>query len=252
VSDVTRGDVCAVACADVWREDGEIVVSPMGTVPSIGARLARATFAPDLMLSDGEATLVAGTWPVGSAPTGPAEAWLPFRSVFDLAWGGKRHVMMGSSQIDRFGNANLSAIGDFERPTRQLLGVRGAPGNTVNHATSYWIPKHTTRTFVQRVDMVSGVGYDSAAKAGPVACRFLDLRRVVTNLAVLDFGGPEHAMRLLSVHPGASVDDVVANTGFDLVIEGSAPTTRTPTTGELRLIREDIDPRGFRDKEVRV
>lgn len=253
VSQATRGDVCAVACAEVWRDDGEIVVSPMGTTPSVGARLARATFAPDLVFSDGEAMLIAGTWPVGSAPDGrTVEGWLPFRSVFDLAWRGNRHVMMGPSQLDRFGNANISAIGDFARPTRQLLGVRGAPGNTVSHPTSYWVPKHTTRTFVAKVDMISGVGYDSAAKAGPAASRFLDLRRVITNLAVLDFGGPEHAMRLVSVHPGVSVDDVVANTGFDLVIDGDVPQTRRPTDAELTLLREQIDPRGLRDKEVRA
>lgn len=252
MSEITRGDVCAIACAEVWRHDGELVVSPMGTTPSIGARLARATFAPDLLFSDGEATLMAGTWAVGSEPPGPAEGWLPFRSVFDLAWGGKRHVMMGPSQLDRFGNANISAIGDFARPTRQLLGVRGAPGNTVSHPTSYWVPRHTTRCFVPRVDMISGVGYDSAVKAGPAASRFLDLRRVITNLAVLDFGGPDHAMRLVSVHPGVTVDDVVANTGFELAIDSEVPHTREPTAEELRLLREDIDPKGLRDKEVRA
>jgi acyl CoA:acetate/3-ketoacid CoA transferase beta subunit len=252
MSTVSRGDVCAVACAEVWRNDGELVVSPMGTTPSVGAQLARATFAPDLLFSDGEATLVAGTWAVGSPPPGPAEGWLPFRSVFDLAWGGRRHVMMGPSQLDRFGNANISAIGDFARPTRQLLGVRGAPGNTVHHPTSYWVPRHTTRCFVPRVDMVSGVGYDSAAKAGPAASRFLDLRRVITNLSVLDFGGPDHAMRLVSVHPGVSIDDVVANTGFELAIDAEVPQTREPTAEELQLLNEVIDPEGLRNKEVRA
>ena len=246
----TRAEVCVTACADVWRTDGEIVASPMGLIPTIGARLARATFAPDLLLSDGEATFVAGTWPV-DGPAGPAEGWIPYRAVFDLAWSGKRHVMMGPSQIDRYGNANISAIGDFARPTRQLLGVRGAPGNTVNHPTSYWVPQHRTRTFVPRVDMVSGVGYDSAAEAGPAASRYLDLRRVVTNLAVLDFQGPGHAMRLVSVHPGATVAQVAEATGFELVIDGDVPQTRVPTPAELRLIREVIDPRGARLKEVR-
>jgi acyl CoA:acetate/3-ketoacid CoA transferase beta subunit len=250
LSEVTRGDICAVACAEVWRHDGEVVVSPMATTPSIGARLARATFAPDLLLSDGEALLVDGVWAVGSPASGAVEGWLPFRTVFDLAWGGRRHVMMSAAQIDRFGNTNISAIGDFARPARQLLGVRGAPGNTVHHPTSYWMPRHTTRSFVRRVDMVSGVGYDSAAKAGPAASRFLDLRRVVTNLAVLDFGGPDHAMRLLSVHPGVTVDEVVANTGFELVIDGQVAVTRAPSDQELRLLREVIDPRGLRDKEV--
>lgn len=251
LTEATRGDVCAVACADVWRHDGEIVVSPMGTTPSVGARLARATFAPDILFSDGEAYLMAGVWAVGSPAPGPVEGWLPFRSVFDLAWGGRRHVMMAPAQLDRFGNANISAIGDFARPTRQLLGVRGAPGNTVSHPTSYWVPRHSTRTFVPKVDMISGVGYDSAAAAGPAASRYLELRQVITNLAVLDFGGPDHAMRLVSVHPGVAVDDVVANTGFELVIEGEVPTTRTPDAEELRLLREVVDPRGARDKEVR-
>ncbi|HVQ92950.1 MAG TPA: CoA-transferase [Mycobacteriales bacterium] len=250
MSDPTRAEVCVVACAEAWRGDGEIVASPMGTIPTIGARLARATFEPDLVLSDGEALYVAGTWPVGEPAPGPVEGWVPYRAVFDLAWGGRRHVMMGPSQIDRFGNANISVIGDFARPTRQLVGVRGAPGNTVNHPTSYWLPKHRTRSFVSRVDMVSGVGYDEAAKAGPAASRFLQLRRVVTNLAVLDFDTPDHAMRLASVHPGVTVDEVVANTGFQLAIGADVPQTRMPTAAELRLIRTVIDPHGARYREV--
>lgn len=175
---------------------------------------------------------------------------MPYRSIFDIAWGGKRHTMMSPGQIDRFGNANISAIGDFARPTRQLLGMRGAPGNTVSHSTSYWVPRHRTRTFVPRVDVVCGVGYDSAAAAGPAASRFLALRRVVTNLAVLDFGTAEHAMRLVSVHPGVSVDEVAANTGFELTIEGDILQTRMPTPDELRLIREILDPHLARYREV--
>jgi acyl CoA:acetate/3-ketoacid CoA transferase beta subunit len=247
---VTRADVCVVACADAWRGDGEILASPMGTIPSVGARLARATFEHDLLLTDGEAALVAGTWAVGTPAPGPVEGWLPYRAIFDLAWGGRRHVMMGPAQIDRFGNANISAIGHYAQPTRQLLGVRGAPGNTVSHPTSYWIPRHLSRVFVERVDMVSGVGYDSAAEAGPAATRFHHLRRVVTNLAVLDFGGRDHAMRLRSVHPGVEVAEVVANTGFDLVIDGEVPQTRTPTREELFLIRQVIDPAGLSAGEV--
>jgi acyl CoA:acetate/3-ketoacid CoA transferase beta subunit len=250
MTDATRAEVCIVACAEAWRGDGEIVASPIGVIPTIGARLARATFEPDLLLSDGEAAFVAGTWPVGEPAPGPVEGWIPYRAVFDLAWGGKRHVMMGPSQIDRFGNANISAIGDFARPTRQLLGMRGAPGNTVNHPTSYWVPRHRARSFVPRVDVISGVGYDSAAKAGPSAARFLDLRRVVTNLAVLDFGTGDHTMRLVSVHPGVTVDEVAANTGFELAIDGEVPQTRTPAPDELHLIREVLDPAMARYREV--
>ena len=239
----SRAEVCAVACAEAWRGDGEILASPFGVIPAIGARLARATFSPDLMLSDGEALLVGGTWPVGEVASGPVEGWIPYRAVFDLVWAGRRHAMMGPSQIDRFGNVNISAIGDFARPSRQLIGMRGAPGNTVCHPVSYWVPRHMARTFVPMVDVVCGVGYDRGVGS-------VDLRRVVTNLAVLDFDGPDHAMRLVSVHPGVSVHEVVANTGFDLVINGDIAQTRAPAAEELRLIRTVIDPHQARDREV--
>jgi acyl CoA:acetate/3-ketoacid CoA transferase beta subunit len=73
---------------------------------------------------------------------------------------------------------------------------------------------------------------------------------VVTNLAVLDFGGPEHAMRIRSVHPGVSADDVIAATGFPLAVPGEIPVTRLPTPGELALIRDRLDPAGRRDGEL--
>ena len=234
----TRADVCVAACADAFRGDGEIVCSPMGTIPRIGALLARATFAPDLLISDGEATLI--------TDDGAVEGWLPFRSVFDVVAAGRRHVMMGASQIDRYGNQNISAVGDWAAPKVQLLGSRGAPGNTANHATSYWVPGHSPRVFVERVDFASGVGYDRAAKAG---LSFHEIRVVVTNLAVLDFATPDRTMRLVSVHPGVSVDEVVAATGFELAV-GDVRETRTPSDDELRLILDVLDPNDTRSREV--
>ncbi|GLY24624.1 CoA-transferase [Micromonospora sp. NBRC 101691] len=248
VRGATRAEVCVVACAEAWRGDGEILASAIGLVPTIGARLARAVFEPDLLLSDGEAYLVEGTWAIG-APPPVIEGWLPFRTVFDVLWAGRRHVMMGPSQIDRYGNCNISAIGDFDRPKVQLLGVRGAPGNTVYHPTSYWVPRHSPRSFVPTVDMVSGVGYDRAREAG--VTRHHEIRRVVTNLAVLDFATPDNRMRLASVHPGVTVPEVLAATGFELVVPDDVPVTREPTAEELRLIREVIDPRDLRSAEVR-
>ena len=158
-------DICAVAIAETFRGDGEIFASGMGTLPMLGARLARATFEPDLLVSDGEAFYVAGDLPIGGTDK-TVEGWIPFRSVFDALWGGRRHVVMGASQLDAEGNQNISNIGPWERPTAQLLGVRGAPGNTVNHAVTYWVPSHTTRVFVPHVDVVSGVGYRRAAEVG--------------------------------------------------------------------------------------
>jgi len=247
---VTRVEVCAVACADAFRGDGEILVSPFGTVPSLGARLARLTFEPDLVLTDGEAALMANTPAVSGAPEEAVrEAPMPYRRVFDVVWSGRRHVMMMASQLDRYGNQNLSCIGDWARPTIQLIGVRGSPGNTANHTTSYWVPAHSPRVFVEHVDMVSGVGYDRLA-AAPAAGRFHEVRVVVTNLAVLDFATPDHRMRLRSVHPGVSVDEVVQATGFPLVVEGDVPASRSPSPDELRLLREVLDPGGAARKEL--
>jgi acyl CoA:acetate/3-ketoacid CoA transferase beta subunit len=241
---ITRAEVCAAACADLFAGDGEILVSPMGTMPAIGARLARLTSAPDLLLSDGEAFLLAETPALGSAA--PIEGWLPYRKVFDVVASGRRHVVMGANQIDRHGNQNISCLGAHDRPTRQMFGARGAPGNTINHRTSYWVARHSPRVFVEAVDFASGVGYDRAVG---VSSRFHDLHRVVTNLAVLDFSGPDHTLHLVSTHPGVSVDEVREKTGCSLDI-GEVTTTREPTDVELTLLREVIDPKSIRDKEV--
>jgi acyl CoA:acetate/3-ketoacid CoA transferase beta subunit len=239
----SRAEVCVVACAEAWRGDRDILASPMGLIPALGARLAQRTFAPGLLLSDGEAYLLA-------PGDGRIEGWLPYRTVFTMVAAGRRHVMMGAAQLDRYGNQNISCIGDWARPRAQLLGVRGAPGNTINHPVSYWVPRHSPRVFVERVDMVSGIGYDRAAGLGPRAARFHEVRTVVTNLAVLDFGTADHTMRLRSVHPGVPVSDVTAATGFPLVIPDQVPDTRRPGPGELALIREVLDPAGRRDREL--
>ncbi|GAA2643570.1 CoA-transferase subunit beta [Paractinoplanes durhamensis] len=229
---MTRADVCVVACAEAWRGDGAVLASPMGLIPKLGARLAQLTFAPSLVLSDGEATLMYDD---------EVEGWLPYRSVFAVVAAGTRHVMMGASQIDRFGNQNISCVGGWQRPTRQLLGVRGAPGNTVNHPTSYWVPRHEPRVFVEKVDMVSGVGHDRGA---------VEIRVVVTNLAVLDFATPDRSMRLRSIHPGVTVDAVLSATGFPLTVPSPVPPTREPTDAERKLIAR-LDPDGLREKEIR-
>ena len=253
MSEFTRAEACAVAIAETFRGDGEILVSPIGTLPLIGARLAKLTFEPDILLTDGVAAIVANVQPVGGAP-GPepiVESWMPYRSVFDTVWSGRRHVMMGATQIDRFGNQNIACIGAFEKPKAQLLGMRGAPGNTLNHPTSYWIPNHSTKVFVGEVDVVSGVGYDRAAALGERAARFHEIRRVVSNLGVFDFDTPDRSMRLASVHAGVEVEEVVENTGFELVIDGEIPETRAPTDRELEIIREVLDPKGIAAREVK-
>ncbi|MCA1193762.1 MULTISPECIES: CoA-transferase subunit beta [unclassified Saccharopolyspora] len=245
--DATRAEVCAAACADSWHDAGEVLASPFGLIPALGARLARLTTAPDLLLTDGEAVLLTEPPPLGrESEAATAEGWMPYRRVLDLLAGGRRRVMMGATQIDRYGNQNISRIGPWERPKVQLIGVRGAPGNSVNHVTNYWVPKHGERTFVERVDLVCGVGHDRATGA---AGRFHDVRVVVTDLAVLDFAGPDRTMRLRSVHPGVTVREVRQRTGFELDTSAVAET-RLPSAEELELIRGRLDPDGLRHREV--
>jgi len=251
VSDATIADVCVLACAEAWRGDGEVMASPFGSIPALGARVAKSTFSPDLVLTDGEAALVAGI-PAINARSDELirEAYVPYRSIFAIVWSGRRHIMMMASQVDQFGNQNIAAIGPHDHPKAQLVGVRGAPGNSVNHATSYWVPSHNAKAFVSAVDVVCGVGNDRAAAAGPGATRFHDLRRVVSNLGVFDFGGPGGAMRLVSAHPGVTIDAIVEATGFELDgVEGDVATTAVPTAEQLALI-DALDPRGARHREV--
>ena len=247
---VDRADVCVVAMAECFRGDGEILANPIGTIPMIGGRLARATFEPELAMTDGEARLIANheafDWPDGKV----VEHFNPYRQMFGWVWNGRRHVVMGGTQIDQYGNQNFAAIGDYRRPKVQLLGYRGAPGNTINDTTSYWVPNHSPNVLCARVDTVCGVGYDRAAALGPGAARFHEIRYVVTNLAVLDFETDDHRMRLRSVHPGVTVDEVLAATGFELVVPDQVPTSRLPTPEEVELIAMVIDPTGQRLAEV--
>jgi acyl CoA:acetate/3-ketoacid CoA transferase beta subunit len=256
MTDVTRAEVCAAAIADAFAAPmagrSEVMVSPMGLLPTLGARLARLTSNPDLLLTDGEARILAGVPPLGSTQE-VVEGWMPFRLVLEAVVPfGRRHVMMGASQVDREGNQNISAIGPWARPDRMLLGVRGGPGNTVNNRTSYWVPKQSTRVFVESVDVVSGVGRTRAEAAGKAATRFHDLHRLVTNLGVYDFAGPGGTVRLVTTHPGVTVADCQAASGFELALpsEGGVPATREPTSEELVLIREVLDPGGLREREV--
>ena len=228
--EATIDEICAVAIAEAFRGDGEILCNPIGTTPIIGGRLARATFEPAMVMTDAVSVLAANPLPVGDDNAERlVEAWMPYRDMFDVVWSGRRHIVMGASQIDAHGNQNLAAIGDWRRPKAQLLGLRGAPGNLVNHATTYWVPNHSTRASHE-------------------------IRRVVSNLAVMDFessgsGDEPRRMRLRSVHPGVTVDEVVEATGFELAVPDEVPESRLPTGEELHLIREVLDPQGYRKAE---
>lgn len=241
----TRAEIAATAVGDLFIGAGEIFASPIGLVPAVGVRLARLTHAPELLLSDGEATLYADT-PAVDEPFREPEGHFPYGRLFELMQGGKRHVVMGAAQIDRHGNQNLSAIGDRDRPSRQLLGARAAATNTVTHTVSYFVARHQPRVFVEHVDVVTGVGVPTTSGAR----RFHDLRRVITDLGVFDFSGPGHTMSIVSLHPGVTVEAAQAATGFALHVPDRLERTRIPSAAELTLIRERIDPRALREREI--
>ena len=245
----TLAELCIAACAEAWRNDGEVLATGIGLVPRLAAGLAKLTFNPDLMMTDAESVLVAEPVPVG--PRGnyqvKVEGWMPYLRTFDLLWHGRRHALVGPVQVDRYGQMNISAVGDHARPKASLLGVRGFPGNTLNHPNSLFVPNHSPRVFVAgEVDVVCSLGYNPARWPGGVKPADLDLRLCVTDLAVLDFGGPDHAMRVVSLHPGVTLEQVQAATGFPLQVEGVPPVTAAPTAEQLDIIRTRLDPRNLR------
>ena len=247
--DYTLAELCIVACAEAWRNDGEVLATGIGLVPRLAAGLAKLTFNQDLMMTDAESVLVAEPVPVG--PRGnyqvKVEGWMPYLRTFDLLWHGLRHALVGPVQVDRFGQMNISAVGDHAKPKASLLGVRGFPGNTLNHPNSLFIPNHGPRVFVAgEVDVVCSIGYNPARWPGGVKPADLDLRLCVTDLAVLDFGGPDHAMRVVSLHPGVTLEQVQAATGFPLHVEGTPPVTPAPTAEQLEVIRTRLDPHNLR------
>lgn len=238
---VTRAELMVVACAEVWRGNGEVLASGIGVVPRLGASLAKLTHTPELLMTDSETFLVEEPIPLG-----PREGYKPkysgylsFERVFECVWGGRRHAMIGPSQIDRWGQCNLSAVGGtYERPKSAILGVRGLPGNSINHANSLFVLSHNPRTFVAgEVDMVGSAGYNPARWSAGMKRDFCELRRIVTDLCVMDFGGPDHAIRVLSLHPGISFEDVQKVTGFPLLAASGLSVTALPTAAELEIIR---------------
>lgn len=250
----TLAELCIVACADAFRGSGEVIATGIGPVPRLGAGLAKLTHSPELMMTDGEAYLVEQPVPLG--PRGyddrKAAGHLPFSRFFDSAvWTGRRHAMVTPTQIDRFGQINLSYLGGTHaQPKTQMLGVRGFPGNGIYHPNSFFFPAHSTRIFVDgEVDMVSGVGYNPAKRVAGGNFSGVELRRIVTNLCVMDFGGPDHAIRVISLHPGVSFDEVQAATGFEL-LKGDVGETPMPTAEQLDIIN-GLDPHNFRGSVIK-
>lgn len=250
----TLAELCIAACSEAFRGNGEVVATGVGPVPRLAASLAKLTHTPELMMTDGEAYLVEQPVPLGprSDYRPKFAGYLPFGRFFDSAvWSGRRHAMVTPTQIDRFGQINLSQLGGTHRqPKTQMLGVRGFPGNTIYHPNSFFFPSHTPRVFVgSEVDMVSGVGYNPAKRVAGGNYSGVDLRLIVTNLCVMDFGGKDHSIRVISLHPGVTFAQVQEATGFALEA-GDIRETPMPSAEMLAIIAR-LDPHNIRASVIK-
>jgi len=249
----TLAELLICACADVWRGNGEVLATGIGIIPRIAQGLAKLTHSPELLITDGEAFLTEDPVTIGARNhDGRSYAgWMPYSRVFDNLWGGRRHALVGPVQVDRWGQANISCVGDFAKPKRQLLGLRGFPGNSINHLNSFFVPNHSTRVFVaNEVDVVCSVGYRKERWPAGVKSDYMGIARIVTDLCVMDFGGPDHAIRVISLHPGVSFDEVQAATGFPLLKAENLTETARPTDEQLAVIRR-LDPNNTRAKQLK-
>nr|MDO8076730.1 CoA-transferase [Candidatus Freyarchaeota archaeon] len=166
--------------------------------------------------------------------------------------GGVSLMFFRPAQIDRFGNANMTLVGDRVRPAIRFSGGVGTADLLVlADRVVYYAPHHERRVFVERVDYVTGAGHLEGGKwRERLNIRSKGPTKVISNLAVMSFETENKQMKLESVHPGVSVEEVVKNTSFDLVIPDDVPETVPPTVDELRLLREKIDPNNFRKIEM--
>jgi glutaconate CoA-transferase subunit B len=248
-------ELCIAAAAEAFRHDGEVLATGIGVIPRLAASLAMKTFNPDLMMTDSEAWLLSEPNPLGARGgdfVQANETWMGFSRIFDNVWSGRRHAMLGPSQIDRFGQSNTSALGgSYRQPKVMMLGARGFPGNSISHPNSFFVPGHNRKVFVEgECDFVSSIGYNPARLPRGHALDDVDIRLVVTDLCVMDFGGVDHRMRLLSLHPGVALQQVRDNTGFELEVPAQLPVTPAPTADQLAIIAA-LDPHNQRAQQIK-
>ena len=243
------------AASRVFDDDGEVLATGIGLLPRLAASLAMKTSNPGMMMTDSQSFMLSSPNPVSgmSSHEGQAnENWMGFARIFDNVWSGARHALVGPSQIDRFGQTNIAALGGtYEAPKVQLLGVRGFPGNSISHANSFFVPKHSKRVFIEgECDVVCSIGYNPDRLPKGMSFGDIDIRQAITDLCVMDFNGPNRQMRAISLHPGVSIDEVRDNTAFDVAVSEQLTTTEAPTEAQLAVIAE-LDPLNFRAKQLK-
>jgi glutaconate CoA-transferase subunit B len=242
-----------ICCAARLLEDGRTVAVGTG-VPCAAAMLAQRTAAPNLVIFF-EAGGVAPQLPTMPISVGDSRTFfrgLMATSMADVMETCQRGMMdytfLGGAQIDSYGNLNSTMIGtDYARPRVRLPGSGGAN----DLASLCWrilvVTNHDRRRFVEKLDFLTTAGYLSGAGAREAAGLppGTGPYRVITDLGVLGYAEDTRRMQVLSLHPGITLEQVQANTGFELGIAESLETTPPPTEAELLILREEVDPFGY-------
>ena len=255
MADYSIAELMAVCLAREIEDGDRILQGLYSPLPMMACLLAKNFHAPNMVYFNTADVIDPQPKEVPFSTAGPAlqeraVAYIPLWQTFDLAQRGELDlIFLGAAQVDRYGNTNLSAIGPYEKPKVRLPGGAASAHLCAIMETVIWVPRHNPRVLVEKVDFITGQGYLEGGnarekagipKGGP--------RKVVTNLCVMDFEPQSKAMRLVSVHPGVTVDVVKEATGFELVVPGSVEETAPPTAEELEFMRR-IDPKGVRELE---
>lgn len=231
--------------------DGDVVFVGVG-LPNLACNLARRTHAPNLVmiyeagvigaqparlpLSIGDPTLVSGALSVCSMYD--IFALYLQRGNIDVGF-------MGGAQIDRFGNINATVIGDYHQPRVRLPGSGGSMEIAAWAHRCYIMTPHHKRRFPEKVDFRTSAGFlTGRAERKAARLRGGGPQAVVTDLGILE---PDENGELIltALHPGTEIEQVQANTGWDLKIAHQLRTTNPPTGDELTLLREELDPDGI-------
>ena len=249
--DYSIGELMCVTLAKEI-EDGDVVVlgsfTPLAYASYI---LAKITHAPNITLLayasvDTRPFQLSFTRAEAAATRGAALMWTMLEDLNSVHLKGRGDVeAISSIQADQYGNINLSVVGEYDKPLLRGPGGAGAPEVIKMHRKMIgYFPSHTTRTFVPKVDVITGTRYVIGAKERVKAGYRPGPIRYITNLAVISKEEKDNPFKIDSLHPGVSVEQVVENTGFELEVPRDIPETEKPTKEQIRLIREEIDPYG--------
>jgi glutaconate CoA-transferase subunit B len=238
-------------CGSRQIRNGDVVFIGTG-LPLISAMLAKKTHAPKAKIVyeagfiDSNAKDIALSIADSRLGYQAAAAIGLIETLGLMLQGGHVDVgFVGAAQIDEYGNINTTYIGSFDRPTVRLPGSGGGNDIISSAKRIVVIMTHEKRKMVKRLDYLTSPGFldgpDAREKAGLLGG---GPSLVVTNLCQMDFDPRTKRMRLATIHPGVTAQQVVENSGFDLIVPRSVPETQLPTHDELRLLRE-IDPTGI-------